>query len=330
MKESEIRNPSVHLKYLELVREDAELFFNDSALLEKINCPSCDACIFDFAFEKSGFDYQLCSVCRTLFVNPRPKLSQLEDFYVNAPSNRFWVEQFFKPVAEARREKIFRPRAEFVSKLIAGNDRLIVGDIGAGFGLFLDELSKINPLIHPIAIEPSPEMAEICRSKKIQVLESIVEKVRGHDAKFDLLCSFELFEHLHNPRSMIESAFNLLKPGGYLYITTLNGMGFDIQLLWEKSRAVFPPHHLNFFNPESLSFLLEKVGFCEIKANTPGKLDWDIVEGDINRKQFCSDRFWSYIAEFTTDECKQDLQKWLTKHNLSSHMRLVARKPLQS
>lgn len=330
MKESEIRIASVHDKYLDMVRADAELYFNDPNTCEEINCPACDSNRADFEFKKFGFNYDFCQDCGSLFVNPRPKLEHLENFYINAPSNRFWVEEFFKPVAEARREKIFRPRAEFVSKLIAGKDGLVVGDIGAGFGLFLEELSKINSSIHPIAIEPSPEMAEICRSKNIEALESIIEKVEGHNAKFDLLCSFELFEHLHTPQTMLQAAYKLLKPGGSFLITTLNGMGFDIQLMWEKSKSVFPPHHLNFCNPNSLSSLLKEVGFEEIKAETPGVLDWDIIEGNVKRRQFSPDRFWAYVAENTSDQCKNDLQAWITKHNLSSHMRLIATKPLDS
>ena len=72
------------------------------------------------------------------------------------------------------------------------------------------------------------------------------------------------------------------------------------------------------------------MGFEEIKAETPGVLDWDIIEGNVKRRQFSPDRFWAYVAENTSDQCKHDLQAWITKHNLSSHMRLIATKPLDS
>jgi len=328
VKESEIRNSSVHDQYLEMVRADALSFFDDPERCEEVNCPACSSDHLVFEFEKFGFRYDSCANCGTLFVNPRPKLQHLEDFYVNSPSSRFWVEEFFKPVAEVRREKIFRPRAEHVATLIDGCTDAVVGDIGAGFGLFLEELSMINPDVKSVAIEPSPEMAEICRNKNLEVLELIIEKIEGHDERFDFLCSFELFEHLHTPRSMIAAAFKLLKPGGSFLLTTLNGRGFDIQLMWEKSKSVFPPHHLNFCNPDSLSTLLEDVGFEVVETETPGVLDWDIVEGNIKRGQFSTDRFWNLVAESATDECKRELQSWITNNKLSSHMRILARKPM--
>ena len=328
MKESEIRNASIHDQYLDMVREDALSYFSDPRRCEEINCPACSNEQTVFEFEKFGFRYDICPDCGTLFVNPRPKLEYLEDFYVNSPSSRFWAEEFFKPVAEARREKIFRPRAEHFTKLITTNEQITVGDIGAGYGLFLDELSKIKTNVRPVAIEPSPEMAEICRAKNFEVLESIIEKIEGYDSCFDFLCSYELFEHLHTPTTMLSAAFKLLKPGGSFLLTTLNGQGFDIQLMWERSKSVFPPHHLNFCSPDSLSMLLEKVGFEVTEAETPGVLDWDIVEGNIKRDQFHTDRFWNFIAENASSQCKNDLQSWITNNKLSSHMRVVARKPI--
>ena len=110
--------------------------------------------------------------------------------------------------------------------------------------------------------------------------------------------------------------------------TTLNGEGFDIQLLWEKSRSVFPPHHLNFLNPDSLAQLCRNAGFVVKASETPGLLDWQIVENAWEREEARFDRFWEYLAKFGTIDAKQDLQSWITKHRLSSHMRVLAQKPL--
>ena len=327
MKEAEIRDPLTHDKYLEMVRQDALEYFSDPSTCEKISCPACNCENAHPQFTKFGFAYVMCYQCRSLYVNPRPKLEYLEDFYSHSPSSRFWAEEFFKPVAEARRIKLFRPRAEFVSKLLGNQLAPNVGDIGAGFGLFLEELKKFAPQTRCTAIEPSPEMAEICRGKGLEVYETIIEKMIGYSNKFDFLCAFELFEHLHTPRTLLEAAFNLLKPGGRLLVTTLNGEGFDIQLLWESSKSVFPPHHLNFCNPESLSMMLLDVGFEIDHAETPGVLDWDIVQGNIQRQDFTPERFWKHLAKHGSDVCKREFQSWLTRNNLSSHMRVIARKP---
>ena len=326
MKESDIRDASVHQQYLEMVQQDALRYFDTPERCENVACPACECEESRGEFKKFGFQYVTCDECNTLYVNPRPKCKYLEEFYVDSPSSRFWVEKFFKPVLEARREQIFRPRAEQVADLLADQKEIVVGDIGAGFGLFLQELRHLKPAARLIAIEPSPEMAAICRELELEVEESMIEDLKGFREQFDFLSSFELFEHLHTPRVFIETMYRLLKVGGRLLITTLNGQGFDIQLLWKSSRAVFPPHHLNFFNPDSLCRLLRDVGFEIDLVETPGALDWDIVEGSMQRGEADIERFWHLVGNIGTSDCKDEFQGWLVRHRLSSHMRVIARK----
>lgn len=327
MKEQDIRNPQTHQRYLEMVREDAARFFGNASKLEEALCPACQTSEYQKEFVKFGFSYVSCVSCRTLYVNPRPKVEPLKEFYVRSPSSRYWVEEFFKPVAEARREKIFRPRATLVAKLLPSLATETVGDVGAGFGLFLAELRPFWPQARLVAIEPSPEMAAICRGKGLAVEESTIEDLEGRDGSFGLLTAFELLEHLHTPKDLIEKAFRLLRPGGHLLATTLSGEGFDIQLLWEQSKSVFPPHHLNFLNPVSFKLLCEKVGFVVESIETPGVLDWDIVEGALRRGEVKLDRFWRHLGRFGSPEAKRELQQWIGRHAFSSHMRVLARRP---
>ena len=127
---------------------------------------------------------------------------------------------------------------------------------------------------------------------------------------------------------LLAQAAKLLRPGGYFLATTLSGEGFDIQVLWEKSRSVFPPHHLNFLNPESLARLCREAGFLVKAVETPGLLDWQIVDGALQREEARADRFWETLSKRGTSESKQELQAWITKHGFSSHMRILAQKPL--
>jgi len=248
-------------------------------------------------------------------------------FYTDSPSTHFWVNDFFKPVAEIRREKIFRPRVDFITKRFGDQSLDAIGDIGAGFGLFLEELKKVWPAKRLVAIEPSTEMAAICSGKGLEVIPKAVEDVIEGKQSFDLLTAFELFEHLHEPGRFLKTALELLKPGGYLLLTTLSGHGFDIQTLWERSKSVQPPHHLNFFNPGSMELLLRRCGYEVIEISTPGKLDWDIVEGMILQEGVRPGRFWELFAKNGAPQAKAALQDWITQNNLSSHLRAVARRP---
>jgi SAM-dependent methyltransferase len=325
MREEEIRKRDVFSRYLGLVEKDINRYF-DPASFVGTACPACGAREYVPEFEKLGFRYCSCARCATLFVNPRPSFEAIRNFYSNSESTSFWVNSFFKPVAEVRREKIFKPRAEFVRDTLGPGTGLTVGDVGAGFGIFLEEMKKLLPDNKYVAIEPSTEMADICRKKGLSVECECLEDVSGLEGKFDVLSAFELAEHLLDPGAFFSKANALLKKGGKLYITTLNGMGFDILLLWEKSKSVAPPHHLNFFNPASLLIILERCGFEDVTVSTPGKLDWDIVEGMIKNEGVKAGRFWDALARSDSRSCKDELQAWISKSGLSSHMMVVATK----
>ncbi len=325
MKEEDIRKRDVLNRYLELVRLDAENFFRDRSGFQGISCPACRGEHHEKQFAKNGFEYVLCSDCDTLFVSPRPPYRELMKIYADSPSTRYWVEDFFKPMAEARREKIFKPRAEYIVNRFPDLASGLIGDIGAGFGIFLEELKKIWPGSGALAIEPSVDMADICRGKGLPVIESMLEDI-GPEHRFDLLTAFELVEHLHNPEVFMVKVAGLLNPGGRFFMTTLNGLGFDIQLLWEASKSVTPPHHLNFFNPHSIRILLERSGFEIIEITTPGQLDWDIIEGGYRQEGADPGRFFRTLSKYGSAGAKGDFQAWIRKHDLSSHMRVIAKK----
>lgn len=326
MKEEDIRKKEAFDEYLKLSKQDVEKFFRNSSLFEQINCPACNSSGLEKKFKKNGFIYEECNQCKTLFVNPRPRQEELAKFYSNSPSTSYWINYFFKPVEKARTEKIFIPRAKEIAEHF-GKDTIdwTIGDIGAGFGIFIKELKKELPYNKYIAIEPSQEMCDICKKKGIESLCYTLEDVKNMDNTFNLLTSFELFEHLQNPRTFLEGVHSLLKTKGFFLFTTLNGQGFDIQLLWEKSKSISPPHHLNFFNTNSIKYLLKKCGFSVLDISTPGKLDWDIVENMIEKDGVEVGRFWNYIA-MANNNTKEDLQEWITKNKLSSHMRILCRK----
>lgn len=323
MKESDIRNQKVLDRYLELVQADVKKLFRTHNF-ETVLCPLCNGKDYTKEFSKNGFEYVTCDLCGTLYANPRPSQEQLDRFYSESDSARFWVEEFFMPFVEARREKIFKPRAKDFAEKYSDFENKRIADIGAGFGLFLEELKRIWPEANLCAIEPSIDMAKICTDKGLNVIPKMFENLTEKDGKYDFLCSFELFEHLNRPLVFLKKANSVLETGGYLLLTTLNGKGFDIQLLWERHKNVNPPHHLNFANPKSIRLALERTGFEIVSITTPGKLDWDIVEKMI-AEGIDLGRWWNTVSN-SENEAKESLQKWITDNSFSSHMMAVAKK----
>jgi SAM-dependent methyltransferase len=328
MKEADIRPAALFDRYLTLCREDAEHFFRPDEW-EEIACPACgdDG---ERRFVKHGFEYRECPTCDTLFASPRPTPGALGRLYTESASARFWASDFYRQTEDARRELMFKPRAATV-RAIAGAAGLAepaaVVDIGSGYGVFCEEVSKQFPRARVCGIEPSPALAAVCRQKGFDVVPRFVEEVRRDDLPVGpgpvVFTSFELFEHLHGPRRFLEQCRSLLRPGDLLVLTTLSGTGFDIRVLWERAKAVFPPHHLNFFNPWSLERLARACGFSDVTVTTPGRLDVDIVRNTLDGGDEV--RFLRTLFRHGDDPARADLQQWLQKHRFSSHMMMVAR-----
>ena len=273
-------------------------------------------------FEKHGFAYGLCQDCGTLYQTPRPPLSAFEAFYRDSVSSNFWAEVFFPVVAEARREKIIRPRCEHVLTRCKAKglaiQRLI--DVGAGYGIFLDEWRKHAPDTQLIAVEPSAALAKECRSKGFEVVESVVEQVGvRYECFADLVVCFEVLEHVYEPVAFVKSLMRLARPGGMVFVSTLCVDGFDLQTLWQKSNQIFPPHHVNFLSVSGFEKLFTRAGMKNITVITPGRLDVDIVRNAVHLDPnlLRGQRFLQRLI--ADEEIATSFQNFLAMNRLSSH-----------
>jgi len=329
MKEFEIRPRKLFSDYLELSKKDIDVFFSDKSNFVEINCPGCKKDQSVLAFIKHGFKYNKCLYCKTLFVSPRPTKSMISDFYKVSESSRFWAEHFYPQTAEARRVMIFKPRAEVINEILLKIDfpspKSIV-DVGAGYGIFLQEIKKLGYFDEVIAIEPNKDLAKSIRDKEIFVIEENVEDVIDGEYKYSVVCSFEVFEHLFDTDDFVLSMKKLLKPGGILIFTTLTISGFDLLVLGDKSKSISPPHHINFLSVEGIRLLLNRCGLEEVLIETPGKLDVDIVKNMYEEiPDLVLPDFVEYLLKNRDVTVHEQFQHFLQKNNLSSHIRVIAR-----
>jgi SAM-dependent methyltransferase len=329
VKEADIRPADLFNRYLELSRADVERFFPDHSNFVIVQCPACGDGRSSPGLVKLGFTYVSCLACGSLYANPRPSAAALDDFYRNAESVRFWSTNFFKETAEARRERMFRPRAELVSRLTRehGRGNSLFVDVGAGYGILLEEVRRQAIFDEVIGIEPSPHLAADCRARGFRVVEKPIESVSAEECQASFATTFEVLEHVFSPRDFLAAIAAVLEPGGLALWTTLTVSGFDIQVLWENSKSVYPPHHLNLISVRGMRELIARSGFNCIDISTPGRLDVDIVCNAAKEQPALElPRFVSYLIGEAGDETRIEFQRFLSSNLLSSHIQVVAAK----
>ncbi len=314
---------------LTAMNEDIAMLNGRKAEFVEAPCPACGSTDRAPLYEKYGISHVSCRGCATQYVSPRPTPAVLKDFYRGSKNYAYWAKYIFPATAESRKERIFRKRAQLVADLaraqgFAGGTIL---EVGAGYGLFCETIADTKAFDKVIGVEPTPDLAEICRKKGIQVIESMIEDVKL-DVKVDVVVSFEVIEHLFDPKAFLEACRDLLKPGGHLVLTCPNIAGFETRVL-ERHSDTIDHEHLNYFSPKSLSLLADKCGFVPIEVMTPGVLDCDIVRQrvlDTSKEPITLDPFVRDVVTSDDERVRNEFQGFLTRAGLSSNMLLVARK----
>ena len=326
--EKDIRPDELMAEKQQFVAADREYLLCRADEFIEVDCPACNASEYISKFQKLGFFYSECSRCGTIFTNPRPSESLLRDFYRNSQNYEAWNQTIFPATEAVRRERIFRPRAEKVSEFCQkfGVTTNTLIEIGAGFGTFCDEMRSLDLFKRIVAVEPTPELARRCHSKKLEVLESPIDEI-PEEVKADVITCFEVIEHLFSPYEFVMQCSRLLNLGGLLVITCPNCQGFDIATLGTLSNSI-DHEHLNYFHIESLPLLLKRCKFEVQEVQTPGKLDAELVRkhvlsGALGLKD---QPLLREILVYRWEELGRAFQAFLSANHLSSHMWVVARK----
>ena len=295
-----------------------------------VMCPACSGNKSTYLFQKNLFEYVICNDCKTMYVNPRPPKKVLEWFYKGSKTYEYWNKYIFPSSEQSRKEKIFVPRVdkilELSRKYLSNPDSVL--EVGCGFGTFCEELISRKKFKRVVGVETTPDLAQTCRLKGIEVIEQPIETVvLDSDEKFDIIASYEVIEHLFSPNEFLNKLFGCIKKGGLLILSCPNGNGFDINMLGPLSGSV-DHEHLNYFNPDSLSLLLKKCGFNPLEVYTPGVLDAELVRNKILSNEFniSNNPFLQNVLIDKWDELGVEFQSFLSRNRLSSHMMVVAQK----
>jgi len=326
VKEKDIRSRHVQDEYLALCAQDAAAMLAREAEFVEVDCPACGAAAKETAFVKQGYRYSQCPACGTLYLSRRPTEAMLLEFNNSSASARYWAAEFYPECAEKRRASVYRPRAEYVRALqgVYGKEFRALLDVGTGYGVFLEELAALFPGAEIKGVEPGADLAAVCRAKGLDVLEGTVAEASAWRGRFDFCACFEVLEHVFSPVALLRQVAGVCRRGGVVFLNTLGCDGFDIQVMWERHRNVYPVNHINILSTRGFRAAMERAGFADVRITTPGRLDLDIIRSQMPPDEI--PRFLRTLVARGDEALLARFQEFLAANGLSSHVWVVAEK----
>ncbi len=133
---------------------------------------------------------------------------------------------------------------EFAVKSIRPGDHIL--EIGCGTGKFYEGIKHV--LGSYTGLELNKEAIRIATGKGINAIYELVEDhCKSHIEEYDLVCAFQVLEHINDVKSFLDSSLSCLKPGGHLVIGVPNNEPY-FQRFNKYETFNLPPHHMGLWN----------------------------------------------------------------------------------
>ena len=152
-------------------------------------------------------------------VNADP--AELEKF--SSLAHRWWdPESEFKPL-----HQINPLRLEWIERYAPLDGKRVL-DVGCGGGILADSMARRGANVMGIDLA-----TKALRVAKLHALESATPRIQYHEvsveqlakeqpASFDVVTCMEMLEHVPDPASIVDACARLVKPGGWVFFSTIN------------------------------------------------------------------------------------------------------------
>jgi len=215
-----------------------------------------------------SYDLVQCRNCNLITIDPLPSSETVKSFY----RDKYFEKDYkcgVKSHSYYEEESAAIEKANRVLPLVKRlKSQGILLEIGCAGGTFLNEASKRGYQVEGVEISPSMSQnaSELYRMK---VRQGDFEKLEFIDELYDVVCMFDVFEHLREPRRALNKIHHILKPDGIAVIdlpTTKNALTFRLSVsllkIAKKTRRIsLPPYHLYEYLPSTLKGFLSQTSF---------------------------------------------------------------------
>ncbi len=139
---------------------------------------------------------------------------------------------------------------EYVKNFIKKTDSLL--EIGCGSGAFAEKINAQNY----VGLELSEKAQTMASQKGFTVIREFVEKHAAlNTGHYDVVCAFQVLEHVANVHSFIRASLQCLKPGGLLIYSVPSADSF--YALLTNNLLNLPPHHVTWWSDKSLAYVAD-------------------------------------------------------------------------
>ncbi len=237
---------------------------SDAPLETVDSCPLCHSPLHNTLHRDPPYEVRRCGACGLVYITPRRSAAALaamygEDSYWRSPTPRT------HGYADYRRERSrylssFRRRLDYALKNGPAGGRAL--DVGAAAGFGMAILRERGFDVY--GVEVSPLIAGYARDELgfgDRVIVGALTDAPLPEASFDLICMWDVVEHVPDPVGFLRRARALTAPGGRLVI---GAQDVDSRLArWRGARWRHFKHaeHLHHFSPSTLARLLDRTGF---------------------------------------------------------------------
>lgn len=237
-------------------------------------CPICHTRSFSPRFEIQAVAIEACESCGLLIQNPQPSDVQLtaiygSNYFIGSSENDRLAPQF-DIVKRATASLQLDEVNAYLSKLGRPVEHLSVLEIGCGRGNMLVEARNRG---HDICgLEFSTDAARVANRKLGAdfVRVGVIGEAMFSDQSFDLCILADVIEHLRDPARFLDNVRRILKPGGVVFLATPSTESWSARLM-RRHWMEYKPEHLFFFNPRTITRLLENAGFDRVEVSSGKK-----------------------------------------------------------
>ncbi len=139
-------------------------------------------------------------------------------------------------------------------------------EVGCAYGFFLDE----TRLTFTRSVGVDVASGAVAQARERFGVDARVDDFPAMDlaGEFDIVCMWDTLEHVPRPDAFLSKAHAVLRPGGHLFITTGDMGSLNARIRGPKWRQIHPPSHINYFSRETLTRMLDRLGFTVLGIET--------------------------------------------------------------